>query len=114
MQIRVTFKYLFISILSGFVMISSIIAQQQMEYLNRGVYAINQGNGKVFVSWRLLGTESNDKAFNIYKTIDGKTIKLNKEPLVTASCFIDEYADTTIVSKQLMHYLHYSLMQSLI
>jgi rhamnogalacturonan endolyase len=95
MQIRITFKYLFISILSGFVMISSIIAQQQMEYLNRGVYAINQGNGKVFVSWRLLGTESNDKAFNIYKTIDGKTIKLNKEPLVTASCFIDEYADTT-------------------
>jgi rhamnogalacturonan endolyase len=95
LQLRSTFKYLLISVLLGFVMLSNIRAQQQMEYLNRGVYAINQGNGNVFVSWRLLGTESNDKAFNLYKTVDGKTIKLNKNPLVTASCFIDELADTT-------------------
>jgi rhamnogalacturonan endolyase len=72
----------------------TVYAQYQMEYLNRGVYAINQGNGKVFVSWRLLGTEKNDYAFNLYKTIDGKTTKLNKEPLIQSSSFIDQQADT--------------------
>lgn len=70
-------------------------AQRQMEYLNRGIYAINQGDGKVFISWRLLGTETNDLAFNLYKTVDNTTTKLTKTPLVKASCFIDENADTT-------------------
>ena len=35
----------------------SASAQRQMEKLGRGVVAINQGEGKAFVSWRLLGTE---------------------------------------------------------
>jgi rhamnogalacturonan endolyase len=65
-----------------------------MEYLNRGVYAINQGNGKVFVSWRLLGTENNDLAFNLYRTTQQVTKKINKTPLVQSSCFVDEAADT--------------------
>ena len=30
-------------------------AQRWMENLGRGVVAVNQGNGKVFVSWRMLG-----------------------------------------------------------
>ena len=85
-------------ILAFFICISTAAssnAQYQMEFLNRGVYAINQGNGKIFVSWRLLGTEKNSLAFNLYKTVDGKTAKLNKDPLLQASCFVDEHADTT-------------------
>lgn len=69
-------------------------AQYQMEYLDRGMYAINQGNGKVFVSWRLLGTETNETAFNLYRTTNSKTSKLNEQPLVQSSCFIDNNADT--------------------
>ena len=79
----------------SFLSITTIYAQQQMEFLNRGVYAINQGNGKAFVSWRLLGTESNDLAFNLYRTTGSKTVKLNKQPLTGATHFIDETADTT-------------------
>jgi rhamnogalacturonan endolyase len=73
-------------------------AQRQMEFLNRGVYAINAGNGKVFVSWRLLGTEPDDLAFNVYRTTDAKTIKLNKQPLIKETSFIDEKADSNKVN----------------
>jgi rhamnogalacturonan endolyase len=73
-------------------------AQRQMEFLNRGVYAINAGNGKVFVSWRLLGTEPDDLAFNVYRTTDTKTIKLNKQPLIKETSFIDEKADSNKIN----------------
>ena len=69
-------------------------AQQQVEFLNRGVYAVNQGSGKAFVSWRLLGTEANDLTFNVYRTTDNKTVKLNKQPLAKETHFIDATLDT--------------------
>src|SRR5215471_17436666 len=57
-----------------------------MERLGRGVVAINQGDGKVFVSWRLLGTEPDDIAFNLYrKSGDGEAVRLNKQPLAKAT-----------------------------
>ncbi len=77
---------------------TNIFAQQQMEYLNRGVYAINQGNGKVFVSWRLLGTEADGLAFNVYRTTNKKSIKLNDKPLLNETCFVDATADSTKVN----------------
>ncbi|UCD53601.1 MAG: hypothetical protein JSW27_00655, partial [Phycisphaerales bacterium] len=40
-------------------------AQRQMEKLGRGVVAINQGGGKVYVGWRMLGTDLDDIAFNL-------------------------------------------------
>ncbi|MBC7889774.1 MAG: rhamnogalacturonan lyase [Ferruginibacter sp.] len=66
-----------------------------MEYLNRGIYAMNEGNGKIFVSWRLLGDEPDDIAFNLYRTTQGKTVKLNQQPLINGTNFSDETADTT-------------------
>ena len=65
-----------------------------MEYLTRGVHAINNGKDQVFISWRLLGDEDNTLAFNLYRTTNKKTIKLNKQPIVTATNFIDEAPDT--------------------
>ena len=53
-------------------------AQRSMENLDRGVAAVRTADGKIFVSWRLLGTEPNDLAFNLYCTSNGKTEKLNK------------------------------------
>src|SRR5205814_650883 len=40
-------------------------------------------------------TEKNDLAFYLYKTTGKKTSKLNNAPLVNASCFTDENADST-------------------
>lgn len=97
-----SFKYTKKTVTSFFVCIISFaqaqikpVAPRQMEYLNRGVYAINEGPGKVFVSWRLLGTEPTDLAFNVYRTTKGKTEKLNKAPLVKGTNFTDETADVS-------------------
>lgn len=49
---------------------------KQMEFLDRGVVAVKTGNG-VFVSWRLLGTEGSNVAFNVYR--DG--MKVNASPI---------------------------------
>ncbi len=65
-------------------------AQRRMESLGRGVVAINQGGGKVFVSWRLLGTDPENVAFNLYRAAgNGAPARLNAEPLTRATCFTD-------------------------
>ena len=88
--------FAFLLLIAAFILGSkSAIAQRQMEYLNRGVIAIKQTDTKVFVSWRLLGTEGNDVAFNLYRTTGGKTIKLNQQPLLKATCFVDSLVDAT-------------------
>lgn len=69
-------------------------SQRQMEALDRGVVAVRDKEGKVFVSWRLLGTEPNNLAFNVYKTANGTWEKLNKSPLANATHFIDADTDT--------------------
>ncbi len=66
---------------------------RQMENLSRGVVAVNQGGGKVFVSWRMFGTDDEKIAFNLYRETDGKPIKLNDKPIADVTFFVDEKAD---------------------
>lgn len=71
-------------------------AQRMMERLGRGVVAVPQADGKVFVSWRLLGTDPEDVAFNLYRaTAGGAPIKLNPQPLTGATNQLDATADLT-------------------
>ncbi len=46
---------------------SSMYAQRQIESLDRGVVAVDLGEGKVYVGWRMLGTDPNNIAFNVYR-----------------------------------------------
>lgn len=70
-------------------------SQRQMENLGRGVVAINQGAGKVYIGWRMLGTDPADIAFNLYRSVNGSTaVKLNKSPLIKTTDFIDTGIDT--------------------
>ncbi len=63
---------------------------RQMETLGRGVIAIKSEPGKIFVSWRVLGTDPVGLAFNLYRSADGATPeKLNLAPLTGATHFID-------------------------
>ncbi len=65
-------------------------AQRLMEKLGRGVVAVNQGDGKVYVGWRLLGTDPDDIAFNLYRSAgDAESVKLNKEPITESTNFVD-------------------------
>ena len=52
-------------------LVATVKAARQMEHLGRGVVAVNQGEGRVFVSWRWLATDPDDIAFNVYRSADG-------------------------------------------
>src|SRR5690348_7115709 len=70
-------------------------AQRQMETLSRGVVALRNPENKVFVSWRLLGTEPQDIGFNLYRSLNnGKAEKLNQQPLLKGTNFTDDLTDT--------------------
>ena len=69
-------------------------AQRRMEYLTRGVVAVHQGDGKVFVGWRLLGTDPEAIAFNVYRSAGGgPPVRLNPQPITASTNFVDSTAD---------------------
>src|SRR3546814_20943098 len=66
-------------------------AQRAMEPLGRGVVALPNGEGDVFVSWRLLADDPADVGFNVYRVDDGgEATKLNSEPLFGPTCYVDK------------------------
>jgi rhamnogalacturonan endolyase len=69
-------------------------APRQLEQLDRGVVAVHTGAHEVFISWRLLGTDPRNVAFNVYR---GAT-KLNAAPLTGATNFTDKAATTETYS----------------
>lgn len=72
------------------------LSQREMESLGRGLIAVKQGDGKVYVGWRLLGTDPEAMAFNLYRSTDGqKPVKLNDKPLTETTAFVDAKADQT-------------------
>ncbi|MDA3854503.1 MAG: hypothetical protein PF444_09740 [Bacteroidales bacterium] len=85
--------------LSLFILLSSVHlkAQRQMEDLGRGVVAVRTGTNEAFISWRLLGTESNTIGFNVYRSADGGTAKkLNSTPLTGGTNITDHTLSNTI------------------
>jgi rhamnogalacturonan endolyase len=69
-------------------------ADRFMEDLGRGVVAVRQSDGKVYVGWRLLGNDPEGIAFNLYRAIgDGQPVKLNAEPITRSTDFVDASAD---------------------
>jgi len=69
---------------------SDLLAQRQMEKLGRGVIAVRQGADSVYVGWRVLGTDPDDIAFNLYrKTGNAALLKLNDEPMTKSTNFVD-------------------------
>jgi rhamnogalacturonan endolyase len=69
---------------------AGVHAQREMEALDRGLVAVRQGDGKVFASWRLLGTDPGAVSFHLYRVTGGKEERVNDVPLDGATCRIDE------------------------
>jgi len=83
-------------------------AQPLVEHLDRGVVAVHQPDGKVFVSWRLLADDADNVAFNVYRLTakpehdtdwgafqsrgqdHGGRVKLNAQPLGGPTWFVDQ------------------------
>jgi len=59
-----------------------LMAQRQMENLDRDVIAVRCPGDSVYVGWRLLGTEPDDITFNLYRRSGSeKPVKLNQTPI---------------------------------
>ena len=84
-------------------------APRVMERLSRGVVAVQQPDGGVFVSWRLFATDPANIAFNVYRTTGAGspedtgpfgsrpdpwtgTRKLNDAPLADVTWLVDAHA----------------------
>lgn len=58
--------------------------------LNRGVVALQNEAGQIYVSWRLLENDPADVAFNVYRSVDGGAFrKVNSRPILQTTDFID-------------------------
>ncbi len=64
---------------------SVVTTPKQMEFLTRGLVAVRSGPSQVYLSWRLLGTDSSSISFNVYR--DG--IKLNDSPITGSTNYVD-------------------------
>src|SRR5919106_6119729 len=65
-----------------------------MENLGRGVVAVRSTTTEAFISWRVLGTDPPDTAFNLYRsTGGGAPTLLNAAPITGATYFVDNTAD---------------------
>ncbi len=75
---------------------ASLHAASLMENLGRGIVAVRASDTEVSVSWRVLGTDPADIAFNLYRSTNGDTpVALNASPLTGSTHFIDASADLT-------------------
>ncbi len=85
--------------LAAFLLCGNFIARSQriMENLGRGLIAIKQPGGKVYIGWRMLGTDPNTISFNLYKATGAqKSIKLNAQPIIASTNYVDTNVDTTV------------------
>jgi rhamnogalacturonan endolyase len=74
----------------------TIFSQRRMEFLNRGIVAAPDGKGHVFISWRLLATDKDNVAFNLYRLAsNARPVKLNRTPITAATSWLDEKTDST-------------------
>ena len=59
--------------------------ERQMENLDRGIVAVRTSLYEVFISWRMLGTDPEKIAFNLYRDDQ----KLNQKPLSQVTSYTD-------------------------
>lgn len=72
--------------------VTSLHAQRHMENLGRGLIAVRTSSNEVFISWRMLGSDPADVAFNLYR---GDT-KLNVSPIIKTTTFTDNTSTDNI------------------
>jgi rhamnogalacturonan endolyase len=83
-----------ISIILLLGLVSAAPAQRQMENLTRGIVAVKQADGSVYVGWRLFGTDPETVTFNLYRINgSGSPVKVNETPIAGATNYIDRRVD---------------------
>ena len=99
MRLRLSMTALLVALVTALHFPATASAQRQMERLGRGVVAVRQADGRVWVGWRLLGTDPDALAFNLYRSDAGaRTVRLNDKPLAGPTNFVDTTADLSKTS----------------
>ncbi len=76
---------------------SFAMAQRQMEPLGRGVVAVRTGSSSAYISWRLLTSDPDDVAFNVFRSVNGGApIKINSQPITNTTDFADSNASQSV------------------
>src|SRR5688572_6502688 len=97
------------SLLSLFLLTNGILAQRQMERLNRGVVAVRKSNSHVYIGWRLLANDPPDISFNVYNA----NTKLNATPIANTTNFVDSVSvGTTYTTKPVLNGIEQSTAES--
>ncbi len=91
------FRYVLIGAVVCFCGLESICAA--VEKLDRGVIAVKQEDGAVYIGWRLLESDPKGVGFNVYRTAtprDPKTmselrlVRLNSSPIADSTNFVEK------------------------
>lgn len=70
--------------------VKGFASERVEEYLNRGLQLFSlHNNHAIYLNWRLLKTDSESIVFNVYRSSNGKTKKLNKNPIIKTTDFVD-------------------------
>ncbi len=80
--------------------------QRLMETLDRGVVATPDGNGNVFVSWRLLASDPDDISFNLYKKQAGSEQRINTKPITAVTSFLDQSSPLASGTEYMVKTIH--------
>jgi rhamnogalacturonan endolyase len=89
------FQILFVWIVGTFVLIGFFAGVCGAEKLDRGLIALERDDGSVFLSWRLLDTDSDDIAFKVKRRVSGSAAEssvLTKGEPYYPTCFSDRTA----------------------
>ncbi len=86
-----SFRKCAVSLTLAVAVCGDVTAQRQMEWLTRGTVATIRQDGGVHVSWRLLGTDPDGVAFNVYRrrADDARWEKLNERPIAGTTSYVD-------------------------
>ena len=73
-----------------------VLPARQLEDLDRGLIALRRSTSQIYVGWRMLGTDPDTVAFNLYRSTNGgAAIKLNSVPLTQTTDYVDSTANMT-------------------
>lgn len=71
--------------------VEGFATERVVEHLNRGLSVVKAADDQsLYLSWRLLNTDNPVTAFNVYRTVGNKTIKLNNSPISLTCDFTDK------------------------
>ena len=72
-------------------LVTGLATKRVIEKLNRGIVAVPVENIEVYIGWRLLETDIESTAFNVYRVSGSSSIvRLNEKPIISTTDFTDK------------------------